>query len=48
MPVNDLTSIVVKKKKKPTAEDGCGKRKAEVDRPASPPEKKAKLAATDR
>jgi HAT1-interacting factor 1 len=42
LPVNDLTSMVVKKKKKPAAEESS-KRKAEEDRAASPPEKRAKV-----
>ena len=40
-PVNDLTSMVVKKKKKPTEANGPTKRKA--DDAESPSEKKAKL-----
>jgi HAT1-interacting factor 1 len=43
MPVNDLTSMVVKKKKKPVDETGT-KRKAD-DEPDSPTEKKMKLDA---
>ena len=47
LPVNDLTSMVVKKKKKKHAnEEPVGKRKAD-ERYPSPPEKKAKLEATE-
>jgi HAT1-interacting factor 1 len=42
--INDLTSMVVKKKKKPATDDGTGKRKAVDEQGAStPPDKKARL-----
>jgi len=40
--INDLTSTVVKKKKKALEPNGSGKRKADDD-PGSPSEKKVKL-----
>jgi len=43
--VNDLTSMVVKKKKKAPDTNGAGKRKADDD-PGSPSEKRAKLEET--
>jgi HAT1-interacting factor 1 len=45
--INDLTSMVVKKKKKPAGDEGTAKRKAdEGDGGSTPPEKKARLEST--